>query len=63
MNMTILFSLRVNLTKENIVFHKNKTVSFEEHRFFTFDRVNSVADEDTNITMVNVPLMASLNGV
>ena len=47
------------MTKRNIVFHNNKTVSFEEHRFFTFDNVSSVMSEDTNITMVNVPLIVS----
>ncbi|XP_003743081.1 scavenger receptor class B member 1 [Galendromus occidentalis] len=55
------FWYKVDISKKNITFHNNKTVSFEEHRFFTFDPVNSVSDEETNITMVNVPLMAALH--
>ncbi|XP_028967227.1 scavenger receptor class B member 1-like [Galendromus occidentalis] len=55
------FWYRVNITKKNVVFHGNGTTSFEEHRVFFFDSANSVYDQDTNITIVNVPLMAALN--
>lgn len=51
------------MTKQNVVFHKNKTVSFEEHRIFAFDSVNSVNSEDLNITMINVLLMVSSNAM
>lgn len=50
----------MNVTKRNVVFHENQTVSFEEWRLFTFDETDSIGDEDTVITMINVPLMVSL---
>ncbi|OQR77525.1 scavenger receptor class B member 1-like [Tropilaelaps mercedesae] len=54
------FWFRTTISKKNIHFSDNKTVTFEEHRSFQFDLINSVLPYDTRITMINVPVMTAL---
>lgn len=47
---------RVLVHREEFEFHENKTVTFKEHRVYTYDEENTLP-ESTVITTVNIPLM------
>ena len=53
-----LFS-RVNLTRSNITFGDNDTLSYVQYMRYTFMPEMSVGAEDDIITTVNLPLMVS----